>query len=150
MQQGKNWGILPRPVIICLVVGLLTCFTSVPALAMDDSAALKSLETFSQGWMAKLCEISRKNGESIDKMEVAPDKEGYTANYTSYGPNCQVVVKKTDSKAAPYVGLISYPEKRIVKKGRTLKEVTDDPGKVESETPVTEIFRFQNGHWIYC
>jgi hypothetical protein len=107
-----------------------------------------SFEKFAKTWMNKLENISKANSKTIGIKPSTADGV-YSGRYICYGPECQTSIKKTDSTETPYVGLIRYSEKQILKKGPTRQDAMNDPGTAVEETSVTEIFRFSKGRWIY-
>jgi hypothetical protein len=116
------------------------------ALAVDEPAVQRDFEGFVGDWMAKLAKVCEENGRAL---KLAASKQGFSGEYVCYGPENRFWIKKTDSEITPYLGFISYQEKLILKQGRTFQEVRLDPGRVTSEMPVTEIFRWTAGRWVY-
>ena len=133
-----------------LLIGLIACLivnTSVAAAkAAEETSALRGFEVFVNGWMEKLALVCEENSRGL---KLTASKEGFSGEYVCYGPENRFWIKKTESPLTPYLGFLNYPEKRIIKKGRTFREVNLDPGQVASQIPVTEIFRFTEGHWVY-
>ena len=110
--------------------------------------AKQTFKEFAAEWMAKLEKISKNNAKNINPKLSEADGV-YSGRYVCYGPECQTSVKKTGSPVTPYVGMIHYTEKQMLKKGSNREEAMNDPGAIIIETPVTEIFRFSKGHWVY-
>lgn len=108
----------------------------------------QSFEQFAKTWMAKLENINKINSKTVSLKPSAADGV-YSGKYVCYGPECQTSIKKTDSAETPYIGLIRYSEKQILKKGTSKQDAMSDPGTAIEETPVTEIFRFSKGRWVY-
>jgi len=87
----------------------------------------------------------------MKRMERAEDRnrQGVKASQDSYrgvrDDFFRVQLRPTGSAKAPYVGVLQYQEQQI----RCENPKARKGCKVVSTTPVTEIFRFQNGHWIY-
>ena len=107
-----------------------------------------SFEKFAKTWMNKLENINKTNSKTVG-INLSPSDGVYSGRYVCYGPECQTSIKKTDSPETPYVGLIRYSEKQILKKGPSRQDALNDPGTAVEETSVTEIFRFSKGRWIY-
>jgi len=99
------------------------------ALAEGHDSAAASFDRFADSWMERM----RTNGQT---------RKG-TA-YTGYGANVQRELRATGSPRAPWVGILHYDEHvyQCSNPSRTSCGVT-------RTTPVTEIFRFQNGRWVY-
>ncbi len=110
--------------------------------------AEEAFKEFAANWMARLEKISKNNAKNVTPKSSGPNGT-YSCKYVCYGPECRTSVKKTDSSVTPYIGMIYYSEKQILKKGANKQEAINDPGSVIVETPVTEIFRFSKGRWIY-
>lgn len=110
-------------------------------------AILASFESFSKTWMAKLEQVNQQN--SRDMKPEPTSNGGLVGRYLCYGPDCLREVRGTSSKATPYVGIIRYPQKMMEKKGETIQQIKEQTGVATNETPVTEIFRYTGGRWIY-
>ncbi|MGQ9812162.1 MAG: hypothetical protein ACUVQ2_01940 [Dissulfurimicrobium sp.] len=115
---------------------------------MTEADIELSFEKFAKTWMNKLENINKANSKTVVIKPSTADGI-YSGRYICYGPECQTSIKKTDSTETPYIGLIRYSEKHILKKGPTRQDAMNDPGTTIKETPVTEIFRFSKGRWIY-
>jgi hypothetical protein len=73
----------------------------------------------------------------------APRRRGELASYKSYS-DFRVELRPTGYPRAPYVGILRYEER--------VHRCANAAGRkcgVASVSPVTEIFRYQNGRWIY-
>lgn len=67
--------------------------------------------------------------------------------YIGYSDPLSCAVE-ADSGVVP-VGKIIYHEFVYEKRGASVPEAEREPGKAVDTTEVTEIFRYQNGKWIY-
>ena len=123
-----------------LTVALAAGLAAAPAVA-DSPAALAdtsqhqahaAFKRFAQSWMAKM----KKAGEA--------NRAKNSANYRGYGDDYKVELKPTGHASAPFVGILRYQEHQMRCPG-------GDTGscKVAGRSAVTEIFRFQNGRWVY-
>ena len=139
-----------------LAVGMIAA-AAAPARAADDGAtvastptpkaALKSssgggaeaqarsaFDSFTQTWMDKLRSssairtVSTSSGSTVKRFSTSHTEE----------------VKPTGSPSNPFVGVLHYTEESYNCSDAAQRNCT----LVES-TPVTEIFRFQNGKWVY-
>ncbi|UKL12989.1 hypothetical protein [Dissulfurimicrobium hydrothermale] len=115
---------------------------------LSDDEIRQSFERFAKAWMAKLEAISRENSKKI-RLEPLERDGVYVGRYVCYGPECNISIKRTGSKETPYVGMIYYSEKQVLKKGPTRQDALNDPGTPIEEVPVTEIFRYTKGKWVY-
>jgi len=110
-----------------------------PATAPPPDRAKASLDQFADQWMAKMGRL-----EADNRAQASHQPAGAPVKYRAYGSNYTTELKPTGSKVAPYVGLIRYEEREVSCRDKSQKDC-----QVSERTPVTEIFRFQNGHWIY-
>jgi hypothetical protein len=73
-----------------------------------------------------------------------PERSANSVRYRGYTDDFRVELRATGYPGAPFVGLIRYGEQLFT---------CADPGAtrcgVSHTTPVTEIFRYQNGRWVY-
>ena len=139
--RGPSIGV----VLSSLVLACTLLAAGRPALGADEQTAYKSFQEFSRQWMARLAEISDQNSRKARPSRGATDEQ---ARYVCYGPDCEIWIKKTDSRQTPYVGFIRYPEKHFLKNGDRVEQ-TDAGDTLLTTFPVTEIFRFSAGRWIY-
>jgi len=142
-----NRGRLPgRGLFFFLFLVFALLAAGSPALGADEPAVLQSFQKFSRQWMAKLTDISAQNGLKALSRRGAG---GEQAKYVCYGPDCEVWIKKTDSRHTPYVGFIRYPEKHFLKNGDSAQPAMGGEDTLLAAFPVTEIFRFSGGRWVF-
>jgi len=109
---------------------------SIPRQDAAQQRASRSFDRFAAGWMKKM-----KKAEASGRKRALANH-----SYRAFSDNSmQMQLRPTGSSKAPYVGLLRYQEQQIR---------CEDPKarrgcKVVSTTPVTEIFCFQDGHWVY-
>ena len=103
----------------------------VTKVAMDNRFRALGLlqDEFSKRYESGAGEAHRANAERAG------------TGYTGYGDDYRMELKPTGHAAAPYVGILRYQQLRCADAARTCK--------VAGRSPVTEIFRFQNGRWVY-
>lgn len=112
-----------------------------PAGSSATSKAQDSFARFAHKWMKEMHQAEARNRRHPKVIKSGNDK---VMAYTGYGNDIRLQLRPTGSSRAPYVGLLHYREKTF--------HCTDTKGRscrVVATTPVTEIFRFQNGRWIY-
>lgn len=114
--------------------------------ANSEETANKLFADFVVDWMKKLENINNANRA---KPQIQAVDGGYSCCYVHYGPDREFWIKRTDSSVTPFVGFLRYSEKTIQKYGKTQEEALRDVEQVVAETPVTEIFRYSKGKWIY-
>ena len=86
-------------------------------------------------------------GEGVEERLKKPLAQAFDLvlrEYTGYTDEFRVETRPTGYPGAPFVGLIRYSEQifSCADKGATRCGV-------KQTTPITEIFRFQDGRWIY-
>jgi hypothetical protein len=107
----------------------------------DQAGASAALEAFASQWMDRMERVEDDNRRkpTVVRGAATPD-----ISYRGYTNDFRIEIRPTGYPAAPFVGLIRYGEQLFK---------CSDPGAtrcgVAHTTPVTEIFRFQNGRWVY-
>ena len=121
--------------------GATVASTPTPKAALKSSSgggaeaqARSAFDSFTQTWMDKLRSssairtVSTSSGSTVKRFSTSHTEE----------------VKPTGSPSNPFVGVLHYTEESYNCSDAAQRNCT----LVES-TPVTEIFRFQNGKWVY-
>ena len=125
------------------------CLGAAPSLAEPPAAipgaaqqrARDSFAHFAQAWMDK---AHRLAAEERRNPTIRPGAEEPLVTYRGYGEDFSVELRPTGHPGSPFVGLLRYSE--------LLYTCTDPKASnctVASSFPVTEIFRFRDGKWIY-
>ena len=110
---------------------------SIPGAAQER--ARDSFAHFAQAWMDKLHRLAV---EERRHPTIRPGAEEAVVTYRGYGEDFSIELRPTGHPASPFVGLLLYSE--------FLYTCTDPKAgdcTVASSVPVTEIFRFREGHW---
>ena len=95
----------------------------------DRSVAEKRFEGFAAGWLADLRKQERRARDAGQ-------------NHIGPGEDFRTEVRATGSARAPFVGILHYTEHRMkCRAARTCQRA--------GTHHVSEIFRYQNGQWIY-
>lgn len=149
MRRFRILGPRPLGLMFTLTLLLLTPLLASSALAGDlvPPAILTSFEGFSKDWMTRLEQVNQQNLQSVKPEPTANHR--VVGRYICYGPECIREVRRTDSKATPYVGILRYPQKEMEKEGDTAQNMKEHPGILASEIQVTEIFRYTGDRWVY-
>ena len=95
----------------------------------DQAAARQRFEGFAKGWLSDLRKLggqARRAGQ----------------NHMGPGDDFHVELRPTGSAGAPFVGILHYTEHNIRCTGA-------NACKRAGTSHVSEIFRYQNGKWIY-
>ena len=131
-----------------LAVALLVLSIGTPGLAdpaaIPDAApedAESSFRSFASSWMTK---VQRHESAERRKPSVEPGASTPMVTYRGYGDDFSIELRPTGHASAPYVGLLRYEEHVY-----SCRSAKAENCSVASTTPVTEIFRFQNGRWSY-
>ncbi len=140
-MRNRHYSILLSAVLALIVSGPVTAVADPGILSVQES-----FEKFVNVWMSRLDSIGKMNILGIDIM---PRDQGFVGRYICYGPECEFSIKETGSPETPFVGILHYPEKHFLKKGETRQKAFQSPGMLTKKIPVTEIFRFTRGRWVY-
>jgi len=131
---------------LCLTAGLVLAFIAAPALADNpaaiaptDERAHTSFTKFAQSWMDKVQRMAAEQRPSVQ-----PGAVNTMVTYRDYGDEFTVELRPTGHATAPYVGILRYHEQIF-----SCKDIAANECSLSSEIPVTEIFRYQGGRWIY-
>jgi hypothetical protein len=130
----------------CLTAGLALAFAAAPALADSPAAiapateqAQASFTKFAQSWMDKVQRLAAEQ-----KPSVQPGAANTTVTYRDYADEFTVELRPTGHAAAPYVGILRYHEQIF-----SCRNIAANDCSLSSQIPVTEIFRYQGGRWVY-
>ncbi len=106
-----------------------------------DERARTSFSDFARSWMTKMAKNEAQNRES---PTVHPGSSENIVTYRGFGEDFTVELRPTGHPSAPFVGILRYNEQVYSCEG-----VSASKCSVISSLPVTEIFRYQGGRWIY-
>jgi hypothetical protein len=135
-------------VSICtLAVALL--LMAAPSFADDvaaipdsaDERARTSFSEFARTWMAKMEASEAQNREN---PTVKPGASETIVTYRGFDEGFTVELRPTGHPVAPFVGILRYNEQVY-----SCNAASASNCSVASSSPVTEIFRYQGGRWIY-
>ena len=115
-----------------------------PPAAIPDpdpahARALRSFEGFAASWMRKM-----RKGAAITRRKPARNDPGARRTYVDYDGSFRVELRPTGRPRAPFVGILRYAEIEYA-----CADHTNDHCTAASRQGVTEIFRFEDGHWVY-
>jgi hypothetical protein len=121
--------------------GQTVASTPAPKAALKSSSAAggeaqarAAFDVFTQTWMDKLRSssairtVSTSSGSTVKRFSTTHTEE----------------VKPTGSASNPFVGVLHYTEESYSCSDAAQRNCT-----LVDSTPVTEIFRYQNGKWVY-
>lgn len=113
----------------------------------SEEEALTSFEVFTIDWMNKL--IQTEDFQRTQQIKITESPNGVTAEYVGYLPQRSIWVKKTKYDHTPFTGTLSYYERTMRCVGKTKEEAVKGPFEQGELRPVSEIFRFTKGKWVY-
>ena len=122
-------------------------FITPPRPELTEDTVRESFDVFTIEWMKKLSQTEEFHRAKELKITESPD--GFSAEYVGYFPHRYIIVKKTDSKDTPFVGILTYYEKTMRCMGKTKEEARQGPFQPADSQQVSEIFRFTKGKWEY-
>ncbi len=128
----------------CLLLSSSLALAGPPtAISGDDShqRTLRSFKSFATSWMDKMERVEIHNRTS---PKVRPSDPRNRITYKGYGGDFKIEIKQTGYPKAPFVGLLRYTEQLF-----TCSDERATRCRIASTVPVTEIFRFQDGRWVY-
>ena len=108
------------------LLGVVGFAASVGAVPEGRLAVRASFERFAAGW--------------LDKINGAQQQRGTRARFASEQYTTEL--RPTGRAKAPWVGLLRYVDHTSV-----CHQSADC--SIETSTPVTEIFRYEDGRWVY-
>jgi len=145
MKQAAIPSIVPSLIAAVgfgLAFGGSTASADSPAstspVSVEDGVR-SAFETFAQKWMEKVQRMARDQ-----KPVVSPGAAQTTVTYRDYGDDFTVELRPTGHAAAPYVGILRYNEQIF-----SCRDLSSNDCTLSSQVPVTEIFRYQDGRWVY-
>jgi predicted small secreted protein len=114
---------------------------AIPDAGSSDDSALSSFSVFAKKWMAKMETAEARNRQN-PTVAAGPNQNQVT--YRGFGKDFTVELRPTGQPSAPFIGILRYSEQIY-----SCREVAASNCSVASSSPVTEIFRYQSGRWIY-
>jgi hypothetical protein len=111
------------------------------ASASQARAAAAAFEDFARKFMA---EVRRREEREKRRPRVAAGPESAVFTYRGYGGEFRTELRPTGQAAAPFVGLLHYTEHVY-----SCPDLKGGPCRVAASLPVTEIFRYRDGRWVY-
>ncbi len=107
----------------------------------EQERARQSFALFADDWMAK---VQRFEEHDRQNPTIRPGASDPLVTYRGHGDEFSIELRPTGHPVAPYVGLLRYTELLYSCTDATAGDCT-----IASSLPVTEIFRFQDGRWVY-
>ena len=138
-----NHGVCVGTISALLLAATTTAAADSPAAIppAGDERARVTFSEFAASWMTKL-----KNAEARNRKNptVRPGPSQNLVTYRGFGEDFSTELQPTGHPAAPFIGILRYSEQIY-----SCRKVTNANCSVASMVPVTEIFRYQGGRWVY-
>jgi len=139
----------PAKLITICTLAVALLLMAAPALADDvaaipdsaDERARTSFSDFARSWMAKM---QKNEAQNRKNPTVQPGPSENVVTYRGIGEDFTVELRPTGHPSAPFVGILRYNEQVYSCDGANASKCS-----VSSSLPVTEIFRYQGGSWVY-
>ena len=109
--------------------------------AASRERAEAAFQDFARDFMAR---VRSQEQSERHKPRVAAGPGAAVFTYRGYGDDFRTELRPTGQAAAPYVGLLHYTERVY-----SCRDLAGDACTLASSVPVTEIFRYQRGRWVY-
>jgi len=109
------------------------------AIGMAGDRVHESFAKFSSKWMDK---VNRAAEEQ--KPTARRSASNTVVTYRDYTDDFTTELRPTGHASAPYVGILRYSEQIF-----SCRNIAANDCTMSSQIPVTEIFRYQNGRWVY-
>ena len=129
---------------LCAVFAAVAPAGAQPAALAPDASTRRAEESFARfatGWMQGVRELE---AEERKKPRIQRSAREPLVTYRGYAADFSSEVQPTGRPAAPFVGLLRYTELLYSCSDAAATQCT-----IASRDPLTEIFRFQDGHWHY-
>jgi hypothetical protein len=131
---------------LCITASFALTITAGPASGDSPAAVAPAAEPakaaftkFAHSWMDKIQRIAAEQ-----KPSVQPGATEAVVTYRDYADDFSVELRPTGHASAPYVGILRYSEQIF-----SCQDISANDCSLSSEIPVTEIFRYQDGRWVY-
>ncbi len=134
-----------RSTAVALALASCLCtsaFAGDPASATPSrERAAAAFESFAREFMA---EVRSREERERRQPRIAAGPESAVFTYRGYGQDFRTELRPTGQAAAPFVGLLHYTERVY-----SCRDLEGDSCTVADTVPVTEIFRYKGGRWVY-
>lgn len=130
---------------LCLAIGIFSTVLAAPAWSEDPrDRADASFDQFARSWMDSVQELGvPASSATMIGDGITRNRDG-VVTVRKYVDNFTTELRETGREGAEYVGILHYSESVYNCRENDLENCS-----VPSTVPVTEIFRYDNGRWIY-
>ena len=130
---------------LCLAIGTLFTVLAAPAWSEDPrDLADESFDQFARFWMDSVQELGVPAHPAIMIDDVSLHDRNGVVTIRRYANEFTTELRKTSRDGAEYVGILHYNESIF-----NCREDDTENCSEPSTVPVTEIFRYDEGRWIY-
>jgi hypothetical protein len=116
-----------------------------PPASLDPSAAPVAAEAsfraFARDWMAH---VQARGERERANPHLTPGARGVIATYRDVDGSFETELQPTGHPGSPFVGVLRYTENVF-----NCSDLRATDCHVVSSAPVTEVFRFRDGRWVY-
>jgi hypothetical protein len=109
------------------------------AIGTADDPIRASFATFTRQWMDKI-----HHSADEQKPTARTSATNTVVTYRAYTDDFTTELRPTGHASAPYVGILRYREQIY-----SCRNIAANDCTLSSQIPVTEIFRYQDGRWVY-
>ena len=130
---------------LSLAIGIFFTVLAVPAWSEDSQLlAGESFDRFAQSWMDSVQELGVGAQPAIMIDEDGEQNGAGVVTVRKYDDEFTTELRSTGRIGAEYVGILQYNENVYNCRENNLENCSES-----STVPVTEIFRYDDGRWIY-
>ncbi len=130
-----------------LVLAIAVCFTVLATPAWSEDSELRAGESFDQfarTWMDSVHELGVPASPAIEIDDRNAPRGSGVVTIRKYGDEFTTELRATGRDGAEYVGILHYSESVYNCRQNNIENCSEP-----STVPVTEIFRYADGRWIY-
>ena len=140
MKSAMNGAVVAA--ITVLGIGVAPASADSPAaISNPNETARAALSDFAKTWMGKM---KKSEAQNRQRPTVRPGAARSVITYRGFDDDYKVELRPTGHPTAPFIGILRYTEQVY-----TCREAGGSDCSVASSVPVTEIFRYQAGRWVY-
>ena len=140
-MKGAMNGVVITAITL-LGIGAAPAIAGSPAaISNPNESARSALNKFAKSWMSKMKNIEVQN-QSRPTARAGASHSVIT--YREFGDDYKIELRPTGHPTSPFIGILRYTEQV-----HSCRQAGSSNCSVASSVPVTEIFRYQAGRWVY-
>ena len=130
---------------LCLVIGIFSTSLATPAWSDDPELRPgESFEQFARSWIDSVNELGVPAVPAVMIDDPAARNGNGVVTIRKYGYDFTTELRETGRDGAEYVGILHYNENIYNCRENNIENCSEP-----STALVTEIFRYDDGRWIY-